>query len=123
MIRLKRAYEAAASEDGVRILVDRLWPRGVQRSTLRLDAWLKDLGPSDALRRWFGHDSRKWTVFRRRYAKELGAVPDAISQLRAAARRGTVTLVYGARDREHNNAAALREYLTRRRRAPRAAKR
>jgi uncharacterized protein YeaO (DUF488 family) len=123
MIKLKRAYEPAAAEDGVRILVDRLWPRGAKRSALRLDAWLSELAPSDALRRWFGHDPQKWAAFRRRYAKELDAVPAAVSHVRAAARRGTVTFVYGARDPVRNNAVALRDYLTAHARQPRSRRR
>jgi len=119
MIKLKRAYDAAAPGDGTRILVDRLWPRGAKRSALRLDAWLRELAPSDSLRRWFAHDPKKWAAFRRRYAAELDATPAAIAQLRTAARRGTVTFVYGARDPLHNNAVALREYLTARRTHPR----
>jgi uncharacterized protein YeaO (DUF488 family) len=119
VIKLKRAYEPAARADGTRILVDRLWPRGAKRSALRLDAWLREVAPSDALRRWFAHDPEKWAAFRRRYAKQLDATPDAVAQVRAAARRGTVTLVYGARDPLHNNAVALREYLSARGRRPR----
>ena len=119
MIKLKRAYEPAAPEDGTRILVDRLWPRGAKRSALRLDAWLRELAPSDSLRRWFAHDPQKWAAFRRRYTAQLDAAPDVVAQVRAAARRGTVTLVYGARDPLHNNAVALREYLGARSRRPR----
>jgi uncharacterized protein YeaO (DUF488 family) len=118
VIKLKRAYKPAASADGTRILVDRLWPRGAKRSALRLDAWLRELAPSDSLRRWFAHDPQKWATFRRRYTTQLDATPDAVAQARAAARRGTVTLVYGARDPLHNNAVALREYLSARSRRP-----
>ena len=115
MIKLKRAYVPAAPEDGVRVLVERLWPRGLTKAALRLDAWLKDVAPSDALRRWFAHDPRKWAAFRRRYVKELASRSEAVAQLRAAARRGTVTLVYSTRDEKHNNAVALRAYLRARR--------
>ncbi|MBX6333014.1 MAG: DUF488 family protein [Gemmatimonadaceae bacterium] len=113
MIKLKRAYEPAAREDGRRFLVERLWPRGVKKEALPLDAWLKDVAPSPALRQWFGHDPAKWGEFRRRYFAELREHQDALAPLRAAARKGTVTLVYSARDEEHNAAVALKEYLAR----------
>jgi uncharacterized protein YeaO (DUF488 family) len=113
MIKLKRAYEPAAREDGRRFLVERLWPRGVKKEALPLDAWLKDVAPSPALRQWFGHDPAKWGEFRRRYFAELREHQDALALLRAAARKGTVTLVYSARDEEHNAAVALKEYLAR----------
>ncbi|HEX5385605.1 MAG TPA: DUF488 domain-containing protein [Gemmatimonadales bacterium] len=112
--RLKRAYEAPDRADGRRFLVERLWPRGVRKADLRLDAWLKDVAPSPALRRWFGHDPAKWAEFKRRYFAELRAHDEALAPLREAARHGPVTLVYGARDTEHNAALALREYLARR---------
>ena len=112
-LRLKRAYEPAAAEDGRRFLVERLWPRGVRKTDLRLDGWLREVAPSPELRRWFGHDRAKWTEFRRRYFRELGARDDTLQPIRAAARQGPVTLVYGARDTEHNAAVALREYLQR----------
>ncbi len=111
MINLKRVYEAAARADGQRFLVERLWPRGVRKSELKMDAWLKDVAPSDALRRWFSHDPEKWDTFRKRYFAELDSNPEAWSTLAAAARRGAVTLVYSSRDADHNNAAALKEYL------------
>jgi len=111
MITLKRAYEKAASEDGTRFLVERLWPRGIKKTDLRLDAWLKDVAPSDALRRWFAHDPKKWPEFRRRYFTELDRHPEGWEPIRNAARRGLVTLVYSAHDTEHNNAVALKEYL------------
>src|SRR5215470_1317389 len=111
MIKLKRAYEPATRDDGTRFLVERLWPRGVKKAALRLDAWLKDVAPSDALRRWFAHDPKKWEQFRRRYFRELDTHPKAREVILAAARRGTVTLVFSARDSEHNNAVALKEYL------------
>ena len=112
-IRLKRAYEPAEPGDGARFLVERLWPRGVRKQDLPLEAWLKDLAPSPALRTWFAHDPAKWPEFRRRYAAELRANEEAVAPLRAAARKGTVTLVYAARDTERNSAALLREYLLR----------
>lgn len=110
-IRLRRAYDAPGRADGLRVLVDRVWPRGVSRGELRLDAWLKDLAPSTELRRWFGHDPAKWETFKERYFRELDALPDAVSRLLALCRQGTVTLVFGARDQDHNNAVALREYV------------
>jgi uncharacterized protein YeaO (DUF488 family) len=110
-IRLKRAYEAAESEDGFRILVDRLWPRGVSKDSARIDLWLKEIAPSAELRKWFGHDQSKWARFRTRYFRELDEHSDALAQLRDLARKGPVTLVYGARDQAHNDAVALKEYL------------
>jgi uncharacterized protein YeaO (DUF488 family) len=95
----------------VRVLVDRLWPRGVEREALRLDNWSKGVAPSDPLRRWFGHDPALWNEFRRRYFAELDSKPEVWQPILEAARRGTVTLLYSARDPEHNNAAALKGYL------------
>ena len=121
MIGTKRVYDAPAAGDGTRILVDRIWPRGLAKDKAAVDEWLKDVAPSTALRRWFGHDPAKWQEFRRRYAAELAARDDAVAHLRALARRGRVTLVYGARDTAHNNAVALKDYLERaasRRRPP-----
>jgi uncharacterized protein YeaO (DUF488 family) len=111
VLRLKRAYEPSAPSDGTRVLVERLWPRGLSKSALRVDTWLKDVGPSTGLRQWFSHDPRKWSTFRARYFRELDSKPDAWRPLMTAARRGTVTLVYSSRDTEHNNAVALRDYL------------
>ena len=113
-IRVKRAYEPAAPEDGTRVLVDRLWPRGLSQAAAAIDAWLKDLAPSDDLRRWFGHDAERWDEFRKRYWQELDVRQAALQELAARAGGGPVTLVYGARDTEHNNAVALRDYLVRR---------
>ncbi len=110
-INLKRAYESATAGDGVRYLVERLWPRGIKKTELRLDAWLKDVAPSGDLRRWFSHDPAKWQEFRRRYFRELGANVRAWEPILKAARQGTVTLLYSARDTEHNNAVALKEFL------------
>ncbi len=112
MIRVKRAYEEPARTDGARYLVDRLWPRGVAKTSLQIDDWFKDLAPSDRLRRWFGHDPRKWDEFRRRYFAELDAKPQVWEPLLDAARKRHITLIYGAKDTEHNNAVALAEYLT-----------
>lgn len=110
-IQLKRAYEPAAPEDGERYLVDRLWPRGVKKDPLRLAGWLKEIAPSDSLRRWFGHDSARWPDFRRRYRGELKLHEASLKPLRDALKRGTVTLVYSAHDEEHNQAVVLREFL------------
>ncbi len=110
-VRVKRVYDPPAPEDGRRFLVDRLWPRGVKKEALRLDAWLKELAPSDALRRWFGHDPARWEEFQRRYFAELEAKPEAWRPLLEAAREGTVTLLFSARDDEHNNAVALKAFL------------
>jgi uncharacterized protein YeaO (DUF488 family) len=112
MIALKRAYEDAAPEDGVRFLVERLWPRGVKKTDLKIDGWLKEVAPSAELRRWFSHDPAKWEAFEQRYFQELDRHPEAADPIRKAARRGRVTLVYAAHDTEHNNAVALKQYLT-----------
>jgi uncharacterized protein YeaO (DUF488 family) len=114
VIRTKRAYEPAAPSDGRRVLVERLWPRGVSNAGLRLDEWMKDVAPSTALRRWFGHDPKKWPEFRRRYLAELRAHEAAWQPLVRAARRGRVTLVYAAHDPVHNGARALKAFLDRR---------
>ncbi len=111
MIKIKRAYDPPARGDGKRFLVDRLWPRGMTKAKLRLDDWLKDVAPSNALRKQFHHDPAKWDEFKRRYFAELDAHPDAWQPILQAARRGNVILVYGARDTEHNNAVALKAYL------------
>jgi uncharacterized protein YeaO (DUF488 family) len=111
MIKLKRVYEPPEGADGTRFLVERLWPRGMRREALSLDGWLKDVAPSDALRRWFGHDPSRFQEFHRRYAAELDARPDAWRPILAADSQGTVTLLYSAHDTEHNSAVALRAYL------------
>jgi uncharacterized protein YeaO (DUF488 family) len=110
-IRLKRAYLPAAANDGTRILVDRLWPRGVRKSDAAIDVWIKSIAPSTALRKWFGHDPARWPEFRRRYAAELRDHPDELAELRARARRRTVTLVFAAHDELHNDAVVLRNVL------------
>ena len=113
-IRLKRVYEPPAADDGYRILVERLWPRGLSRERARLDLWAKDAGASPGLRTWFGHDPAKWAEFRRRYRGEIRSRTATIRQLEEAVRtHGTVTLLFAARDTEHNNAAALKEILER----------
>jgi uncharacterized protein YeaO (DUF488 family) len=111
MIKLKRAYDAPARGDGMRFLVERLWPRGIRKADLPLDGWLKDVAPSAELRRWFAHDPRKWSEFQRRYRLELRRNASYLEPLVAAARKGPTTLVYSARDTEHNAAVVLRDYL------------
>ena len=113
-ISIKRAYEPPKTADGTRILVDRLWPRGISKEKLKLDAWAKDLSPSNELRKRFHHDETKWEEFQKHYFKELDAQPELVAELRKKSRRGKVTLIYGARDEVHNNAAALKNYLERR---------
>jgi uncharacterized protein YeaO (DUF488 family) len=119
MIQIKRAYERASKDDGERILVERLWPRGVKKEELRLDQWIKDIAPSTALRQWFQHDPAKWREFRQRYFNELEEHSDVWRPLLALARRGRVTLIYSAHDTEHNNAVALEEFLQAKMRARR----
>src|SRR5437016_2387847 len=114
MIKLKRAYEPATSDDGARFLVERLWPRGVKKNRLKLDRWVKDVAPSADLREWFSHDSKKWPEFRRRYFAELRAHRAAWQSLLTAARRGRVTFVYAAHDAARNGAVALKAFLDRR---------
>ena len=110
MITLKRAYDPFSRSDGRRILVERLWPRGVSKAQLHAE-WFKDVGPSTELRKWFGHDPQKWDTFRRRYARELDSRKEAWKPIVSAARRGRVTLIYSSHDTEHNNAVALQQYL------------
>lgn len=112
MVKLKRAYEPPAPGDGTRILVDRLWPRGVKKSDAAIDQWLKDIAPTSELRKWFGHRPERWLEFQRRYRAELQEHPDLVEEIRSATRSGPVTLVYGARDEAHNEAIVLREMLT-----------
>jgi uncharacterized protein YeaO (DUF488 family) len=112
-VRLKRAYEPPARADGYRVLIDRLWPRGVSKQEAQLDEWARELAPSSELRRWFGHDPAKFDEFRRRYREELAAQDEKLRELRRRARAGTLTLVYGARDSEHNDAVVLAELLRR----------
>lgn len=111
MIRVKRAYDPQGPGDGLRFLVDRLWPRGMKKENLLLDGWLKDLAPSDALRRWFGHDPAKWEEFCRRYDVELSNNTAACRIILDMARKQDITLLFGAHDREHNNAVALKLFL------------
>lgn len=110
-IRVKRAYDPVEPSDGTRILVDRLWPRGVTKEALHVDLWLKEIAPSDSLRTWFAHDPKKWKKFQDKYFKELMAHEKGLEPIRKALKVGTVTLVFGAKDVEHNNAVCLKEYL------------
>ncbi|MDQ2898148.1 MAG: DUF488 family protein [Actinomycetota bacterium] len=112
-VRLKRAYEPAATSDGYRVLIDRLWPRGVSRERAKLDEWERELPPSTELRQWFAHDPARFEEFRRRYVEELRSERSRLTQLRRRARDGTLTLVYSARDTEHNDAVVLAEVLRR----------
>ena len=110
-VRLKRVYAPAEPEDGARVLVDRLWPRGMSKERARLTAWVKDAAPSHDLRRWFDHDPDRWEQFKRRYFAELQEAPDAVQELVDLAQRGTLTLLHASRDEKRNNAVALREHL------------
>ena len=118
MIKLKRAYDVVSRADGRRFLVERLWPRGVSKAKLKVHAWPKEVGPSTELRKWFNHDPKKWTEFRRRYFRELRSHPETWQPILSSARRGTITLVYSSHDTQHNNAVALQEYLRRKSRVP-----
>jgi uncharacterized protein YeaO (DUF488 family) len=111
IVKVKRVYESIQRSDGTRFLVERLWPRGLKKEQLKLDAWLKAVAPSDSLRRWFGHDPLKWNVFQKKYRAELSDHPDAWKPILEAAKRGHVTLLYSSRDTEHNNALVLKSFL------------
>lgn len=115
-LHIKRIYEPAAASDGARVLVDRVWPRGVSKDAAALTLWLKEVAPSAGLRKWFGHDPARWEEFQRRYGAELDANAEAVGVLRNMLRSGRVTLLYGARDTEHNQAVALKNHLSGRRR-------
>ncbi|HET9714613.1 MAG TPA: DUF488 domain-containing protein [Pseudolabrys sp.] len=110
-VRLKRAYEKPTAADGTRILVDRLWPRGLKKETAALDLWIKDLAPSTELRKWFGHDPKRWPDFKRKYKVELRQHADLLEDIRKRARHSPVTLVYAARDEAHNEAVIIRDVL------------
>jgi len=110
-IRVKRIHDPAEPGDGARVLVDRVWPRGVRKADAAVDRWLRDVAPSTELRKWFGHDRERFETFRQRYRDELATVPEALRELMALARKGPLTLLFGARDREHNQAVVLREVL------------
>jgi uncharacterized protein YeaO (DUF488 family) len=123
MLKLKRAYDRTAEADGTRILVERLWPRGLSKAKVHVDAWLKEVAPSTDLRKWFGHDPGKWPQFRQRYFRELDARPEAWQSILSKARRGIVTLIYSSHDTLHNNAVVLQEYLQAKARRPTASSR
>jgi uncharacterized protein YeaO (DUF488 family) len=112
MVKTKRIYSAAKASDGTRILVDRLWPRVLRKDETKVDLWLKEIGPSSELRKWFGHDPIRWPEFKKRYLEELKDNKELIDQIRVRAKEGDVTLLYAARDDKHNNAVALKDYLT-----------
>jgi len=114
-IKLKRAYEPPASDDGTRILIDRLWPRGVKKADAAIDEWMKDIAPSTGLRKWFGHDPARWQEFRRRYQSEIRQHPDEFDRLRTLAQHGRITLVFSAHDEAHNDAVVLKDLLLGRR--------
>lgn len=111
MVRIKHVYDAYDTDDGERYLIDRLWPRGMSKEKLIMDAWVKDVSPSGDLRRWFGHDPAKWDEFQSRYSSELDSNPNAWKPLLEASKRGKVTLLFAAHDSEHNNAVVLKAYL------------
>ena len=110
-IQLKRAYDAASADDGLRILVERLWPRGLTKELAAIDLWMKDVAPSQELRRWYSHDIAKWNEFKKRYQAELAENKTAVDELRKKCRTETVTFVYAAKDEEHNSALVLKEYV------------
>jgi uncharacterized protein YeaO (DUF488 family) len=110
-LRLKRVYEPAARDDGVRVLIDRLWPRGLTKDKAAIDHWMKEIAPSSELRKWFGHDPDRWVEFRNRYMEELRQHTGLLDQIQNLAKKGTVTLLFGAHDEEHNDAVVLQEVL------------
>jgi len=112
VLKIKRVYDPPRASDGYRILVDRLWPRGLAKSKAHVDYWLKEIAPSDALRKWFGHDPKRWTIFKERYRRELRAKPQLVNDIkRLAKEHGTLTLIFSARDELHNQAVVLRAFL------------
>lgn len=111
IIYLKRVYENAEKEDGIRILVDRLWPRGIPKEKAKIDIWLKDIAPSDNLRKWFNHDKEKWEEFKKKYFTELKAKKDIVGFLKSEINKGKVTLVFSAKEERYNNAVALKDYI------------
>lgn len=111
MLQIKRVYEKSEANDGFRILVDRLWPRGLKKEEAKVDLWLKDIAPSSDLRKWFGHNTEKWPEFQKKYEKELGVNPSTKELLNQAAHHKNITLVYAAKDEEHNNAVVLKKFL------------
>jgi len=111
LIKIKRVYDPFSEDDGKRILVDRLWPRGIKKDKAKIDEWLKEIAPSDELRRWFSHDPSKWQEFKSRYKKELKKKSDLIGKLKVESKKGRITLLFSARDTEHNNAVVLKEII------------
>lgn len=111
MLRIKRVYEKSEESDGIRILVDRLWPRGLSKAKAKIDVWMKDIAPSTELRNWFGHEHQKWQEFEMRYKHELAGHMDMVKEIAELARKKTVTLVYGSRDTKENNAVVLADYI------------
>lgn len=111
MIQIKRVYDPAAAGDGKRFLIERLWPRGIKKTDLKIEGWVKEAGPSTELRKWFNHDPTKWDGFRQRYSRELDKKPSVLQQILVTSRNATVTLIYSSHDTQHNNAVALAEYL------------
>lgn len=111
MLKLKRVYDPPSRDDGKRILVDRLWPRGIKRGDAKIDEWLKDIAPSNELRRWFSHEPSKWQEFKAKYREELKGKTELIERIQKEAKKGTVTLLFAARDAEHNNAVVLKEVI------------
>jgi len=114
MLKVKRVYEEPATEDGFRILIDRLWPRGLTKERAKVDLWLKDIAPSDALRKWFQHDPEQWLEFKRRYFSELKDKKESLDLIGSKAKKGTVTLLFGAKEEKFNNAIVLKEYFQKR---------
>jgi len=110
-VKVKRAYEPASGSDGIRVLIDRLWPRGVKKTDAKIDEWMKDIAPSTALRKWFGHDPDRWPEFQDRYEAEVRQHPDQLDRLRTLAREGPLTLVFSAHDEAHNDAVVLRDMI------------
>ncbi len=111
MIRIKRVYNPSAKDDGKRILIDRLWPRGLKKEDARIDEWIKEIAPSNELRKWFGHDPKKWGEFKKRFFTELHGKQGVVDGIISAARKGTVTLLFGSKEERFNNAVALKEYI------------
>ncbi|NHI03131.1 putative uroporphyrin-III c-methyltransferase [Candidatus Nitrosotalea sp. TS] len=112
MIKIKRVYEVSSEEDGFRILIDRLWPRGLSKESAKIDAWLKDIAPSDDLRKWFSHDPKKWTDFKKKYREELKRKRDTVSMIRSLEKeKKIITFLYSAKNKEYNNAVFLQEYM------------
>ncbi len=119
MVKIKRVYDPPSpGVDGKRVLIDRLWPRGLKKEDAHIDEWMKDIGPSNELRKWFGHDPEKWGEFKKRFFLELHEKPDMVDEIVNAARRDTVTLLFGSKEERFNNAVALKEYIEARMRAP-----